>query len=266
MGTGLFLAAWYVEEHVSGYSEFNLAIEEVELDASCHWLPEEARQQVRSAVLSLKNLNLLSEDVLWEVEDSLSCTSWVKEVGRVEKVFPRSIKFSLELRRPIAWVSHGNSKYLVDIDATRLPVVDKNAPEIAHLPVIEGVSSRVQPPQPGNKWRSRQVEEGVHVASCIQAALKRHPEMLAKIRLIDVKGAGEKGKGIVLINDKNERLDWGKPPLPGEVSLISEEEKLANLRLVLRGEEAALQDRMYYLLWTAPLTAGPKKKASDNKK
>lgn len=265
LGTGLFLAAWYVEEHVSDYSEFNLAIEQVELDARCHWLPEEARKQVKSAVLSLKDLNLLSEEVLWEVEEGLSRTPWVKEVGRVEKVFPRSIRFSLVLRRPIAWVSRGGSTHLVDTDGTRLPISDRNAPEITHLPVIEGVPSSMPSPLPGARWHSRQVEAGIHVAVCLQAAAESDSKILAGVKRIDVRDARSKGRGVVLITHDNRRLEWGKTPLPGEIPLISEEQKLANLRLVLRGE-ASVENRSYYLLWTTPLTAGPRIKATDNPK
>jgi hypothetical protein len=267
-----------VEKHVSRYPEFSLAIGDVELDARCLWLPEEARKQIESSVLSLKSLNLLSADVLWDIEDRLSSTPWVREVSRVEKIFPRSISFSLVLRRPVAWISHGTAVYLADVDATRLPVSDRNTPEIAHLPVIEGVSDRTAPPAPGQQWRSRQVREGVYVAARLQAA-KELPEALVRIRTIDVREAGGRGKGVVLVTDKEERLEWGKPPLPGNVSLISEEEKLANLRLVLQGEFSVEEGScypgnssydqgkpLYYLLWTTPLTVGPRKTTTDNPK
>lgn len=251
-----------MEKHVSKYPDFSLAVEQVELDARCPWLPEEARKQIESSVLSLKSLNLLSSDVLRDIANRLSNTPWVEEVTRVEKVFPKSIRFSLVLRRPVAWVSHPSGTYLVDMEGNRLAVTDREAPEIAHLPKIEGVSERTAPPPPGKQWRSRQVMEGIYVATRLQTA-KGLSEALERIRSIDVREAGDRGRGVVLVTDDNKRLEWGKPPLPGEVSLISEDEKLANLRLILQGE-FALENPSYYLLWTTPLTAGPKKPTTDS--
>ncbi len=252
-----------MEKHVSTSPEFSLAINEVELDAGCLWLPEEARKKIESNVLNLKNLNLLSTNVLRDIEDRLSSTPWVKEVTRVEKVFPENIKFSLVLRRPIAWVSHRNGRYLVDMDAFTLPVKDENATEIAQLPVIEGVPAKVKTPPPGGRWNSRQVREGIYVAAYLQASRDKLSDLLCKIRHIDVREAKEKGMGVMLVTDENDKLYWGELSRQGKIPLISDEEKIANLRLVLQG---ALKDREYYLLWTTPLTAGPKRKAADNQK
>jgi hypothetical protein len=109
------------------------------------------------------------------------------------------------------------------------------------------------------------VQAGIHVAACLQASTDSQSEILAGVRRIDVRDARSKGRGVVLVTDDNRRLEWGKTPLPGEIALISEEQKLANLRLVLRGE-AATKNRSYYLLWTTPLTAGPKMKPAEDPK
>lgn len=260
------MAAWYVEKHVSTSPEFSLIINKVGLDQGCLWLPEEAREQIESSVLSLKSLNLLSANVLRDIEDRLSGTPWVKEVTRVEKVFPGNIEFSLMLRRPVAWVSHRSGTYLVDMDAFTLPIKDKNAPEIVQLPLIVGLPARVNIPPPGGRWNSRRLREGIYVAAYLQATKKDLSEQLTKIQHIDVREAKEKGVGVVLVTNENENLYWGELSQQGKIPLISDEEKLANLRLILQGRENILKDREYYLLWTTPLTAGPKRKAADNQK
>jgi hypothetical protein len=104
------------------------------------------------------------------------------------------------------------------------------------------------------------------VAAYLQASRKELSEPLTRIRHIDVREAGEKGGDVKLVTIDGTKLHWRQMLQEGKIPLISVEKMLANLRLVLQGGKEPLKNRSYYLLWTTPLTAGPKKKAADNPK
>lgn len=221
--------------------------------------------------MQLSRLNLLSEGVLARVRERLTSTSWVKEVWSVEKVFPDRVKFSLVLRRPVAWISHNGSAYLADSEGVRLPVqrtsrgtglLDEDSLRIGHLPVVTGVSRGTSLPRPGDKWKSQRVEEGI----CVAGYLLATPELLTgeagKIRSIDVSDVTRRGRGVVLVTEDKKRIEWGRTRLSEKARLITDEQKLANLQLLLKGEPS-LEDRSYYLLWTTP-TAGPREQSADN--
>jgi hypothetical protein len=254
---GGILGARYAGSRVSGYPEFNLVIERVELDAaSCDWLPEDAKEAIEAIPGRLPNLNLLCAGVLEEVKKRLEESPWVKQVISVEKVFPDRIRFSLVLRRPVAWVSLGNGLYLADSEGVRLSVERRDHLKVRNLPVIENLPQGVSLPGHGAKWRSAQVLQGISAACCLIGA----PEVLAggagRVRAIDVSGAGRGGKGVVLVTEDGRRIEWGEAASSGKIQLLSDAEKLENLRLILRAE-SSLDNRSYYRLWTRPPTAGP---------
>jgi hypothetical protein len=258
------LSSYYVGNRVVSNPRFNLTIDKVELDARwCEWLPEEAKRRIEEIPVGLKNLNLLSEGVLEKVRDRLADNPWVKEIRYIEKVFPDRIRFSVVIRKPVAWVMHGAGLYLTDFEGVRLAVEDRDGSKIRDLPVIQGISRGVSLPPPGGKWNSRQVRQGIYVAGY----LLMEPDLLAgdgrRVRYIDVAGTTRDKDIVVLITEDKQRFEWGRTELAGAVEPLSDQEKLANLQLILEGE-SSLTDRSYYLLWTKPPTAGPPEQTAEN--
>jgi len=260
----LFAAGYFIRRRVTGLPEFNLRIEKAELDASsCEWLPEESRKEIEQIPLQLSNLNLLSGDVLARVYHRLKSNVWVDEVKSVEKVFPDRIKFLLSIRRPVAWISLNNRDYLTDSEGVRLPFQTRDNISVRHLPVIKGLPSGTRVPAPGETWGSMKLENGL----CVAQYLLSEPELLMKetgsIESIDVSDARSGGRGVVLVTDTKQRVEWGRTSISGNLQLVSDSEKLANLRLILYGE-CSLDDRSYFLLWTPKPTAGPPEQSARN--
>jgi hypothetical protein len=263
--TGFVFAARWIAKTVALYPEFNLTIERVELDAAaCEWLPEEAREVVEAIPLSISDMNLLSEETLSKVYLRLLANPWVKDVYSVEKVFPDRIRFSLALRRPVAWIRQGRRMYLVDAECVRLPVGRKNTPEISHIPVIEGLSNRTAVPLPGCAWRSRPVAEGVCVAGYLLSDLDLLMSETGRIRFLDVSGVRSDGRGVVLMTEDRQRIEWGRTRLSGKMRLVSDQEKLASLQLILEGKKSFIDNQTYYRLWTRPPTAGRLERTAGN--
>jgi hypothetical protein len=112
--------------------------------------------------------SLLRFDLLSATRDRYAQCAWVKEVCRVERVFPREITVEFIPRRPRAQAQIGGKFYLFDDEKILLTASGVAAPR-ENLPRLTG--EFIPPPVAGAEWH----DDGITAALNALAAIENSP-------------------------------------------------------------------------------------------
>jgi cell division protein FtsQ len=135
-----------------------------------------ATGEVLALLDGLRGMNILAVD-LAEWQDRLLSSPWVEE-ATLRRVFPGSVEVRIRERTPIAIGRIGSALYLVDAHGI---VVDEYGPTYADidLPIVDGLAAA--------RGNASSVDEArASLAAKLIADISAHPELGAKVSLIDV--------------------------------------------------------------------------------
>jgi len=156
-----------------------------------------SRGEVLSLVAGLQGRNILGLD-LSEWQARLVASPWVED-ATLRRVLPGTVDVTIRERRPMAIGRVGQALYLVDGHGV---VVDEYGPAYAdlNLPMVDGLGGRGQA-------RGTMDESRVALAGRVIASLAAHPELLAKVSLIDVSRAHD---AVVMLEGDTALLHLGE--------------------------------------------------------
>ena len=107
---------------------------------------------------SFNNRSLLDPGIIGDLERAYGNSVWIKRITKMRRKFPNRMEVQFTLRLPAAQVWHDSRYWMVDSEATLLPV-DGSRQAFPRLPKIVGVTSNVLQRRPvvGEMWN----DEGV---------------------------------------------------------------------------------------------------------
>ena len=197
--------------------------------------------------------SLLDPLLLADLESAYGESIWIKRITRMRRHFPNRIELEFLIRMPAAQVRQNGLYWLVDSDATLLPVNGSETPFLALPEIAEAVSGVIarRPVNPGERWE----DSGVTGALGIMRAFWSSPlaQVLPIGRVVVVGGVymdKEKQEQEILrrfevVSTNGAVVRWGtfnERNMPGE---LPNGEKLWNLQELLRREEANLPDACF---------------------
>ncbi len=193
-------------------------------------------------------LTLFDRGVLSGVRQQLERSPWVHRLVNIRLVYPTagrrgSLQVELSLRRPMALVEYAGLYYLTDRRGRRLGAPYSYAPtEWFGIPRISGGDTSIEEiPQPGERWDSLPVQNGLWVASYlfdeeVLDAFAARP--IEAIDVVNVGGCVRPRQSEIVLLWEGRRLTWGQAPLSDAPRTVSLETTLENLREVMRRPRA----------------------------
>ena len=155
---------------------------------------------------ALGPINLFDGRFEERIREALDEVPGVRRVVGIRRLWPRRYAVDVVLHRPHAVVRSPGVRIPVTADRTRLPSAPyENASK--NLFVVTGVASR--PPEAGKIWRDASLSAGLAAL----AQIEPYFEELAPLGLsrIDVSGATESRRGVVIYGIDGIRVRWGRP-------------------------------------------------------
>ena len=210
------------------------------------WGDEAIVTPVSERLEALGPINLFDDRFEERIKEALDEVPGVRRVVRIRRLWPRRYAVDVVLHRPHAVVRRQGARIPVTADLTRLPFAPyKRAAE--NLFVVTGVGSR--PPDAGRIWRDPSLSAGLAAL----AQIEPYFEELAPLGLsrIDVSGASDSRRGVVLYGIDGIRVRWGRPHASVRENPVAT--KIAFLRLVasdierVRGKEIDVRFGTLYL-------------------
>ncbi len=179
-----------------------LALPQEVLIAPPRWGGEEVVRPVRERLKELGPINLFRADFAESVRRALLSLPGIARVDDVRRHWPDRYSVEFTLHRPAAVASDTP----VTWDRVALPVAPY-ARAVRGLLEISGVDGK--PPEPGKTWDNDRLRDGL-------AALAQVAPYLAElnrlgIETIDVSGADDPLKGVLLRGRDNIVVRWGRP-------------------------------------------------------
>jgi hypothetical protein len=173
------------------------------------WAGDEVLKPVRARLERLGPLNLFDPRFEAKVRAALAEVPGVAAVHDVRRHWPNRYGVSLRLYRPVAVVACRDRTIPVTGKGVALPY-EPYARACEGLLRITGVPE--PPPKPGEAWRSEALADGL--ATLFQVA--PHMDRLRPLLLdrIDVAGARNQRRGIVLRGEALVDVLWGRPRAP----------------------------------------------------
>lgn len=189
--------------------------------------------------------SLLDPLLISDMETAYGKSIWIKRTTRMRRRFPNRVELEFLLRMPAAQVWHNKRYWMVDADATLLPV-DGSPKPFPNLPEIVGVTGSViaTRPMPGEAWK----DDGVVGALGIMRSFWGSPlsESLPVAKVVVntgvFKGADNQQKQIrrrfEVVTDSGVIVRWGTYNPGGVVGELTSSEKLWQLQELLLRDEA----------------------------
>lgn len=219
------------------------------------WATDEFIHEINN-IQGLKNkYNIFEKDLTRKIVDAYERSPLISRVNYVERELPNKLIMKFELRRPVAYVKRKRKKYLVDKDCVRIPGRFYNYPEEGDEPIYIISRKSVKVPEYGEKWEDRSIEDGINLLNYLK---HNKIDKLLKIVSIDVSKLEGRHKGdkigVELWTKNGAKIKWGFSPSSGQVSELSNYEKLQNLLSVALEEGADLENMEYVdVRWKTPL-------------
>jgi len=168
----------------------------------------------------------VKERVIEEIGRRLERSPWIRKVLSVERVFPDQVRIRYERRRPGVAVEVTGGYVLLGEDLVRLPGLHPRPPAAISIPVLRGVAGAI--PAAGRKWDVPAVVRGRDLAElCARAA------PLRSLGIVSIDVSDRFGR-MVLVSATGCAIHWGRPPGWGGLPELPVEEKLDQLKIVLR--------------------------------
>ena len=193
-----------------------------------------------------ERLSLFDKGVLNKIKARMEATPWVEKVTRIHVGYPTLqepgvLEMELQLRRPVALVEHGGLYYLADRTVRRLGSPYRTAPrDWFGVPAITGLQSPGVLPGPGERWPSRDVEQGVEVARILhENGIRREfpNQPVHTIDLSNLHGRLNPRDSEITLWVGRQRLAWGRSPLSAGARTATTKDIVQNLRTVLSHPE-----------------------------
>lgn len=186
-------------------------------------IPPDIEPDVRAALEPFGQLPWSEPTLCEEIAAVMRDVGWVHEVKSVRRYPDRRIEVTCDYRRPVAMVRDGESFYLIDEHAVRLPGRYVND---STLPLIQGVASAA--PTPGATWPGDDVLAGLAVSQIV--AKESFADQIAAVLVSNYGGREDpRAAHLQLATDRaGGRIIWGSAP--GEE--IEENTVEAKLRLL----------------------------------
>ncbi len=273
LAAGTFLSL-ELKDRVEADSRFKLSEWTLELGDYPGWVDPHIRAQIEAirenGIIGPKagDGTIFRPNLLIDLQNRLLENSWIREVHDARLSYPGvgsngspisgGLNVSLELRRPVAVVTHGGRYYLTDAEGIRLgseipgpadrsnddDALDAMADRIG-LPVIAGSESFSgdEAPVPGEVWQTHEILEGIEVAKVLQARRINETYESNRILVIDIQNVGGRieptSSGIVIRTGglRPMTLVWGRSPISREAAASSVDEVVEKLELVLAKPE-----------------------------
>ncbi len=238
-----------VRDAVQGDERFVLENWRLEVGALPGWVTPDIRAEIDGLRLEGvgARLSLFSPGVLARVKEGLEHSPWIKTVADMEIRYPTFEKpgvlgLELHLRRPAALVEQGGLFYLADVEGTRLGEPYREAPtEWFGIPSITGIPSPGALPGPGERWTSRDVEQGIEVARVLHEnhIHRDYPgRPIDAIDLTNLHGRVAPRESEIVLLCGRQRFAWGRSPISAGARTATVPQLVSNLRLVLSNPDA----------------------------
>jgi len=195
------------------------------------WGSDEVLKPVRDRLLRLGPLNLFDRHFEEKVRAALAEVPGIACVHDVRRHWPDRYGVSFRLYRPAAVVRWKDRVIPVTGKGVVLPH-EPYARACEGLLRITGVPEA--PPRPGESWRSDALEDGLATLYQIGPELERVRPLL--LDRIDVSGAGNPRRGVVLFGDAEVTVLWGRPRAPVGENPVAK--KLSLLEIAASSAEA----------------------------
>jgi len=237
-----------VRSAVRGNERFHLDGWEIEVGELPEWVTPEIRDEIRLACNgdslpgSPEDWNVLDAGVIRRLRGALEASPWIARLASAKLEYPvidspGRLALRLELRRPVALVEHGGLYYLADPEARRLGYPYREPPtEWFNVPSIVGLSSPGPLPEPGERWSSRDVGQGVEVARLLveDGIIRDFPDTPVRaVDLSNLHGRVSPRESEIVLWCGRQRLAWGRSPISAGARTATSPEILRNLRFVL---------------------------------
>ena len=131
LGIGVYYLWLNFGEQVISHQDYEVQIDDIELTATPPWIKADVRYQAYSRG-SLESLTILDEKLTVRVANAFGLHPWVREVKRVTKLNPSTVKVEVVYYRPIAFVQVGPGYVPGDPDALGLVAVDADGVLLPH--------------------------------------------------------------------------------------------------------------------------------------
>ena len=219
------------------------------------WATDEFIHEINN-IHGLKNkYNIFEKDLTKRIVVAYESSPLISKVNYVERELPNKLKMKFELRRPVAIIKRKRKKHLVDKDCVRIPGDFYKYPEEGDEPIYIISRKSVKVPEYGEKWKDKSIEDGINLLNYLK---HNKIDKLLKIVSIDVskiEGRRKDNKiGVELWTKNGAKIKWGFSPSSGQVSELSNYEKLQNLLSVAMEEGADLGNMEYVdVRWKTPL-------------
>lgn len=242
------LGSLYVRDQVRRDERFFLEGWKLGLGELPGWVTPEIRGEVEAVSLGEGGgrLSLFEPGVLGRIRRALEASPWIRVVRAIDVRYPTrespgALGIELELRRPVALVEVGGLYYLTDAEGYRLGAPYQDPPtEWFGVPAVAGVPSPGRVPGPGERWASRDVEQGLEVARVLFEGriLQEYPERpIQAIDLTNLHGRVAPRESEVVLWRGTQRLAWGRSPISAGPRTATVPQLVANLRYVLSHPE-----------------------------
>ena len=138
-------------------SRFRMDGETLSMAGALRECPE-SMDELEAIGRTFSGRSLLDPSLITDMEGAYGKSVWVKRVVQMRRRFPNRIELEFLLRMPVAQVWCDNRYWMIDGEATLLPLPGAEKP-YPDLPEIVGVTAQVigKRPQPGSVW----ADEGI---------------------------------------------------------------------------------------------------------
>ena len=219
------------------------------------WATDEFIHEINN-IHGLKNkYNIFEKDLTKRIVVAYESSPLISKVNYVERELPNKLKMKFELRRPVAIIKRKRKKHLVDKDCVRIPGDFYKYPEEGDEPIYIISRKSVKVPEYGEKWKDKSIEDGINLLNYLKHNKIDKLKKIVSIDVSKIEGRRKDNKiGVELWTKNGAKIKWGFSPSSGQVSELSNYEKLQNLLSVAMEEGADLGNMEYVdVRWKTPL-------------
>ncbi len=244
--SGTYLIVRRVHSDLKQMSRYQVDLARLKLEVPS-WVTPAIRSQLKQIPDFPQTFSILERGIAEKVAVAYSQNPWVVKVRQVEKQYPRSLRISLEVRRPVAAVRFRGRYYLADALGVRLPLDFTSWPhQDLDLPFVKDATS--PPPAPGEVWQDAAVEAGLAVSAILLKADSGVHKRITAIDVTNLKGVRSPTESeIVLLTENRIPIYWGRSPLTYSPRELSAAQKLSNLSIAYQRTNGLRQHNIQYI-------------------